>query len=57
MEYTAHLLVVDDDVEIRELLAEVLQKFGFKVILAAEVELLHRYDAKSPESELQVLED
>lgn len=45
MEYTAHLLVVDDDVEIRELLAEVLQKFGFKVILAADgEEMLYQFD-------------
>lgn len=36
MDYTARLLIVDDDAEIRELLAEVLLKFGFKVILAAD---------------------
>ena len=36
METQDHVLVVDDDAEIRNLLREYLQKNGFRVTLAAE---------------------
>ncbi|WP_374348129.1 response regulator [Chitinimonas sp.] len=45
-----HVLVVDDDVEIRELLADYLQRFGWSVTVAADAPSLdtalesHRYD-------------
>lgn len=36
MENTAHILVVDDDREIRQLVGDYLQKNGFRISLAAE---------------------
>ena len=48
MERPTHLLIVDDDREIRELLAEMLTKFGYKVILAADgLEMFHQLDKQS----------
>lgn len=45
MEKPISLLIVDDDREIRELLAEMLGKFGFKVILAADgIEMFYQLD-------------
>jgi len=45
MQESAHLLIVDDDREIRDLLTRFLQKHGFRVTAAADGrEMMHAFD-------------
>jgi len=56
MNVAANLLIVDDDLEIRELLAEVLQNYGFKVILAADGEEMLGHLSKHSKIDLVILD-
>jgi two-component system OmpR family response regulator len=42
MEPSPHLLIVDDDREIRELLSRFLRKHGFRVTVAIDGREMHR---------------